>query len=45
MVAEPDRLDNFFFLESTTESEIVEMVNSLRLNTAAGHDEIPIWSV
>ena len=45
MVAEPDRLHDFFFLESTTQSEIVEIVNSLRLDTAAGHDEIRIWSV
>ena len=42
MVAEPDRLHNSFFLESTTQSEIVEIVNSLRLNTAAGHDKIPL---
>ena len=45
MVAEPDRLHNSFFLESTTQSEIVEIVKSLRLNTAAGHDKIPMWSV
>ena len=46
MVAEPDRLHNSFFLESTTQSEIVEIVNSLCLiNTAAGHDKIPMWSV
>ena len=41
----PDRLHNSFFLESTTQSEIVETANSLRLNTAAGHDKIPMWSV
>ena len=45
MVAESDRLHNSFFLESTTQSEIVEIVNSLCLNTAAGHDKIPMWSV
>ena len=45
MVAEPDLLHETFFLESTTQSEIVEIVNSLRLDTAAGHDEIRIWSV
>ena len=45
MVAEPDRLNSSFFLESTTQSEIVEIVNSLCLNTAAGHDKIPMWSV
>ena len=45
MVAEPDRLHNSFFLESTTQSEIVEIVNSLRLYTAAGHDKIPMRSV
>ena len=44
MVAEPDRLHNSFFFESTAPSEIVE-INSLRLNTAAGHDKIPMWSV
>ena len=45
MVAQLDRLHNSFFLESTRQSEIVEIVNSLRLNTAAGHDKIPMWSV
>ena len=40
-----DRLHNSFFLESTTQSEIVETANSLRLNTAAGHDKIRMWSV
>ena len=45
MVAEPDLLHETFFLESTTQSEIVEIVNSLRLNTATGHDKIPMWSV
>ena len=45
MVAQPGRLHNSFFLESTTQSEIVEIVKSLRLNTAAGHDKIPMWSV
>ena len=45
MVAQPGRLHNSFFLESTTQSEIVEIINSLRLNTAAGHDKIPLWSV
>ena len=40
----PDRLHNSFFLESTTQSEIVEIANPLRLNTVAGHDKISMWS-
>ena len=45
IVAQPGRLHNSFFLESTKQSEIVEIVHSLRLNTAAGHEKIPMWSV
>ena len=45
MVAQPDRLHNSLFLVSTSQSEIFEIVNSLRLNTAAAHDKILMWSV
>ena len=36
-----DCLNNSFFFESATQTEIVEIANSLCLNTAAGHDNIP----
>ena len=36
----PDRLNKSFFFESATQTEIVEIANSLGLNTAAGHDKI-----
>ena len=36
---------NSLFLVSTSQSEIFEIVNSLRLNTAAAHDKILMWSV
>ena len=35
-----DRLNMSFFFESATQTEIVEIANSLGLNTAAGHDKI-----
>lgn len=36
---------NSMFFQSVTQSEIMEIVNSLRPGTAAGHDKIPMWAV
>ena len=41
----PERSFSSFFFESATQCEIVEITNSLRINTAAGHDKVPMWSV
>lgn len=38
----PDRLNKSFFFESPTQTEIVEIANSLGLNTAAGHDRFSL---
>ena len=40
-----ERSFSSFFFESATQCEIVEIAKSLRINTAAGHDKVPMWSV
>ena len=34
-----------FFFESATQCKMVEIANSLRINTTAGHDKVSMWSV
>ena len=41
----PERSFSFFFFESATQCEIVEIAKSLGTNSAAGHDKVPMWSV
>ena len=41
----PERSLSSFFFESATQCEIVEIAKSLRINTAASHDKVPMWSV
>ena len=41
----PERSISSFFFESATQCEIVEIAKSRRINTAAGHDKVPMWSV
>ena len=41
----PERSFSSFFFESATQCEIVEIAKYLRINTAAGHDKVPMRSV
>ena len=41
----PERSFSSFFFECATQCEIVEVSKSLRINTAAGHEKVPMWSV
>ena len=38
----PERFFSSFFHESAAQCEIVEIAKSLRINTAAGHDKVPM---
>lgn len=41
----PEHSFSSFFFESATQCEIVQIAKSLRINTAAVHDKVPVWSV